>query len=66
MPNSETARRAVSHIDASLSFVHRVNIERYKKLLAAELGYNVRMFVQRRLAEEQASLRRLNGCDETA
>jgi hypothetical protein len=60
MPKSESARRAVSQIDASLSFVHLTNIERYKKLLATDLGDNVRMFVQSRLAEEEASLRQLN------
>jgi len=60
MPKSESARRAVSQIDASLLFVHLTNIERYKKLLATDLDDNVRMFVQSRLAEEEASLRQLN------
>jgi formylmethanofuran dehydrogenase subunit E len=37
-------------------FVHRTNIDRYKKILATYLTDDERHFVERRLAEEQASL----------
>ena len=40
----------------NLKFVHRANIDRYKKILATYLTDEERHFVERRLAEEQASL----------
>ena len=40
----------------NLKFVHRTNIARYKKILATYLTDGERHFVERRLAEEQASL----------
>ena len=45
--------------DATQSFAHQKNIERYRKLLRTYLTDNERLFVQRRLAEEQAALRQL-------
>ena len=41
---------------ADHKFVHRTNIDRYKKILATHLTDEERHFVERRLAEEQASL----------
>ena len=40
----------------NLKFVHRTNIARYRKILATYLTDEGRHFVERRLAEEQASL----------
>jgi hypothetical protein len=49
--------------DATRSFAHQKNIERYRKLLRTYLTDNERLFVQRRLAEEQAALRQLGMAD---
>lgn len=43
-------------LQAGHKFVHRANIDRYKKILATRLTDEERHFVERRLAEEQASL----------
>ena len=43
-------------LHTNLKFVHRTNIARYKKILATYLTDEERHFVERRLAEEQASL----------
>ena len=43
-------------IGTSLSFVHRANIERYRKLLQTVLTEHERAFIQRRLDEEQDAL----------
>lgn len=43
-------------LQTDLKFIHRTNIERYKKILATYLTNEERHFVERRLAEEQASL----------
>jgi len=60
MPQRESARRSVSQIEASLAFVHRTNIVRYKKLLMSDLSDDDRISVLRRLAEEEAALRQFN------
>ena len=39
---------------------HRQNIDRYKALLRTELTPLERDFIRRRIAEEEAELRRLN------
>jgi len=49
--------------DATQSFAHQKNIERYRKLLRTYLTDIERLFVQRRLAEEQAALRHLGMAD---
>ena len=54
---STSAHRLASETEASFSFVHRANIERYKKLLGTYLTDSERVFVQRRLKEEEAALR---------
>ena len=41
--------------------VHRQNIHRYKFLLETQLTKFEHAFIRRRLAEEEAELRRLNG-----
>ncbi len=41
--------------------VHRQNIHRYKFLLETQLTEVEHAFIRRRLAEEEAELRRLNG-----
>ena len=40
---------------------HRQNINRYKALLKTELTLLERDFIDRRIAEESAEIRRLNG-----
>jgi len=42
-------------------YAHRQNLTRYRKLLATHLTAEERRFVERRVAEEQAALRRLSG-----
>jgi len=54
-----SAQPFTSGVEASLSFAHRMNIERYKKLLASNLTDVEREFVKRRLAEEEVDLRHL-------
>ena len=43
-------------LPTNLNFVHRANIGRYRRILATYLTDQERHFVERRLAEEQASL----------
>ena len=43
-------------LHTDLKFGHRTNIARYKKILATYLTDEERRYVERRLAEEQASL----------
>ena len=45
-----------SELHTTLKFVHRANIGRYRRILATYLTDKERRFVERRLAEEQASL----------
>ena len=52
-------RNPASQAEASVLFAHRVNIERYEKILQTCLTEYQRAFVQRRLAEERAALRHL-------
>ena len=40
-------------------FIHRANVAKYQKILATYLMPHEREFVERRLAEERAALRRL-------
>lgn len=40
---------------------HRQNIDRYRALLRTQLTPLERDFIRRRIAEEEAELRRLNG-----
>jgi len=42
-------------------YAHRQNLARYRKLLATHLTAEERRFVERRVVEEQAALRRLSG-----
>jgi hypothetical protein len=43
-------------LETTLKFAHRANIDRYEKILATYLTDDERHFVERRLAEERASL----------
>ncbi len=52
-------KQSMSQPNAALSFAHRDNIERYRRILRTYLTEIERIFVQRRLAEEQAALERL-------
>jgi hypothetical protein len=61
MPQRRSAHQMASQIDTSMMFVHRANIERYKGLLTTDLSEGDRTLIQRRLAEEEASLRKLTG-----
>jgi hypothetical protein len=45
-------------LPANLKFVQRANIDRYKRILTTYLTGKERLFVERRLAEEEASLER--------
>ena len=63
MSQSESARRSLSQIEASLSFFHRANLQRYRKLLGTNLSDRERMTVHSRLVEEEAALRRLDSED---
>ena len=60
MPLSESTRRSLTGISASLAFFHKTNIERYKKLLATDLTDAEREVAERRLAEEEVALCGLN------
>ena len=60
MPQRRSAHQMASQIDTSM-FVHRTNIERYKWLLTTNLSEGDRTLIQRRLAEEEASLLKLAG-----
>ncbi|HEX2215872.1 MAG TPA: hypothetical protein VHG27_04140 [Xanthobacteraceae bacterium] len=41
-------------------FAHRENIKRYRRLLKTKLTFDERRYIERRLAQEQAALERLN------
>ena len=40
-------------------WAHQANIERYRKIIKTHLTENERQFIERRLAEEQQSLRQV-------
>ena len=61
MPEQELARRSLAQIEASLSFVHQANIERYKSLLKTDLSDGDRLLIRGQLAEEEAALRKMAG-----
>ena len=50
-----------SQIETSLVFVHRANIERYKRLLATNLSDEDRLLIRGQLAKEELALLRLDG-----
>jgi len=52
-------KRLASEIEASLAFVHRANIQRYKHLLKSELTNDERALIVSRIAEEESALHRL-------
>jgi hypothetical protein len=45
--------------ETTQQYAHRQNIARYRRLLDTDLTADERRFVERRVAEEQATLRRL-------
>jgi RecB family exonuclease len=47
--------------ETTQQYAHRQNLARYRRLLATHLTAEERRFVERRVAEEQAALRRLSG-----
>jgi hypothetical protein len=47
--------------ETTQQYAHRLNLARYRRLLATHLTAEERRFVERRVAEEQAALRRLSG-----
>jgi hypothetical protein len=61
MPEQESARRSLAQIEASLSFVHQANIERYKSLLKTDLSDGERLLIRGQLAEEEAALCKMAG-----
>jgi hypothetical protein len=56
LPQKESARQAVSQIEASLLFVRQANIARYLNLLATDLSASQRVIVQSCLNKERAAL----------
>lgn len=56
-------QRQTSKLESSMSFAHRVNIERYKKLLNTRLTDTERAFVLLRLEEERRALDQLSKSD---
>jgi hypothetical protein len=60
MPQRQLARRSLSEIEVSLLFVHRANLQIYKKLLATDLSDTERTLVLRK-TEEEATLIKLGG-----
>ena len=61
MSQGKSPDEMASNIDASMMFMHRANIERYKRLLTDDLNADDRVLVQRQLAREQAALLKLTG-----
>jgi len=59
-------QNATSQTQQSFIFAHRVNIERYKKLLQTRLTDYQRAYVQRRLNEERHALAQLTAGDATS
>ena len=49
----------LADIQDNLLFAHKMNIERYQRILATYLTADERRFVERRLKEEQAALEHL-------
>ena len=58
-----SVRQRSSGLEASMSYAHKANIERYGKLLKTELTDLERNFIQQRLEEEQRSLAQLSMSD---
>jgi len=56
-------QRQTSKLESSMSFAHRANIERYKKLLNTRLTDTERAFVLLRLEEERRALDQLSKSD---
>lgn len=61
MLERESARRSLTQIEASLSFVHQTNIEICKKLLKTDLSDEDRLLIREQLAEEEAALCKMAG-----
>ena len=57
----DSARRSLAQIEASLSFVHQANIERYKSLLKTDLSDGDHLLIREQLAEGEAALRKVAG-----
>jgi hypothetical protein len=51
----------MSDLETALSFAHRANIARYRRILGTYLTAEERRFVEQRVAEEQAALDQLAG-----
>jgi hypothetical protein len=47
--------------ETTQQYAHRQNLARYRRLLDTHLTAEERHFVERRVADEQAALRRLSG-----
>jgi hypothetical protein len=47
--------------ETTQQYAHRQNLARYRRLLDTHLTAEERRFVERRVAEEHAALRRLSG-----
>jgi len=49
----------MTDLDAIRLIAHRQNVARYRRLLRTPLTYDERRFIQRRLAQEQAEIEKL-------
>ena len=49
----------MSDVQNNLLFAHKANVERYRKILQTHLTAEERVFVERRLSEEQRALEQL-------
>ena len=58
-PEGAGAPTLSSEFDTAMMSAHRKNIARYQRLLMSELTVDERRYVERRVAEEQAALRRI-------
>jgi hypothetical protein len=61
MPQWQSARQSMSQIEVSLLFVHRANLQIYKKLLATDLSDTERMLFLRKITEAEEALIKLGG-----
>jgi len=61
MPQWQSARQSMSQIEVSLLFVHRANLQIYKKLLATDLSDTERMLFLRKITGAEAALIKLGG-----
>ena len=66
MPVNDRSVMTMSELSSSIRMqAHRANLERYRKLLVGKLTRVEREYIRRRIAEEQAEMRRLADATES-